>query len=208
MKYKINYASTFFYYPNSCYAQPLTFQKSNIPYLYKMSHLLKIAIGLCLINLFSNCSKDMNPCESDNLVDPQVIIDSLSTQGSIFIHCELGPYYFNIDSLIAHCQSTDPQTVTGCMYDNNGGMLGSTDSYNFNIGSWPLSLNLHPDFTYTSIDTLDFYVWNNQPLTFGNHPYYGGFTINRSNSQFKFWYFNTYVGGCLHDMIAWEHKVF
>ncbi len=156
------------------------------------------------------------PVPADSIEESNTAIYS----GAVYMACEIGPYYFTIDSLIANCSqeggSMDSLTLdqlawqdsslNRCGYDSDFMKLAG-DPWEFKIeriGNWSTfsfewqegAAILNPIFP--SID--------GQLYEDDQYPFYNGFEVEVGETKLRIMVFNTYIGGCLHDLIVWEYE--
>ncbi len=171
---------------------------------------------ICLLLSCVTCTKNDMPEDSSSQenLPPNTIYS-----GSVYFACEYGPYTFLIDSLISNCSqefgimdslsnihiAKNDTIHARCNYDMNFNQLTSSnwdfqvsrteDGLAFNT-EWPNSNPLINPLTATVDDSL---------LQANSYPFYNGHTITLSDEkELRLLFFNTYIGGCFHDLMVWE----
>ena len=204
--------------------------KSNIPHL-------SIIFGFILI---CACSKSVVVTEDNQ--EPEIVVledtmtieedmvmeedtlfivpDSSFLYGSVYFACDMGPYQFSIDSLIANCSAPgslsdslsieafgfQDSSLVRCTYDFIADQLSDNNNPDFTISRSLDGQTFEASWTITIDNTSSINFTNDVvSLEEGMYPFYNGHQVNISqDSLLHLYFFNTYIGGCLHDLMVWE----
>ena len=158
------------------------------------------------------CHRDLSEA-----LTPEPMLTKQIHHGSTYIACAAPPYYFQLDSLLAHCStegSLPPITMESiaaqvsvsatCFYDNLQQNLGTVDHHNFAVTLDTAMVQLY-DMSSATIESLDIEI-DGVVYSEGQHPYWGGRRFSNQDMEVSVYVVNAYVGGCFHNVLWWEWK--
>ncbi len=127
--------------------------------------------------------------------------------GSVYIQCEMGPFYisharldscatsFGFDSIMT--AGWEPGcSMTDLMGDSlvSGFRLSYLSEGELDIEGLTEDFNLTPFELVIDSDTVDV----------GSYPFYGALRYELNGLTYSFVLLNRYIGGCFHDELIWE----
>ncbi|MDX1407389.1 MAG: hypothetical protein R3330_04630 [Saprospiraceae bacterium] len=161
---------------------------------------IRYALLVTLVPVISGCEDDKSPI----LPTPEV-----RYEGVVYIGCDIGPYGFNMDSLITYCTSViddalpvDSQMVA-CTYDELAAVLSADFDVSMVRGDTLNTIVLgevrgDPDISQVPLEI------GGQMYAWGEYPYYSGYLLEWPQRSLRIQMANQWVGGCFHDLALWE----
>jgi len=165
----------------------------------------------------SSCSKKPIETEEAQIAEPNIY------SGVFYNYCDPGPIYFNIDSLVSNCPfqgsldeliDLDSLRVKGLTQSEDEQPLGCQPKpIVIDESNWNFSITIAWDNGY-DVDWLILPLSQQSievKTTFENGKYpfprfLNGYEIQISeNKALTLLFFNTYIGGCIHDYMVWEY---
>jgi len=148
-----------------------------------------------------SCSK--KPVEIE---EPDPVIKKVHS-GGVYIQCDMGPYFFSIDSLIENCSVAkslnDSIPFSNCVIDSDAHKLADSNNFDFKTGLQGHNLEL----TNTPISQKPVEV--KTVSEGGKYPFiqfYNGYEIHLSENEIlTLLFFNALAAGCWHDVMVWEY---
>jgi len=149
-----------------------------------------------------------------------IVPDSSFLYGSVYFACDMGPYQFSIDSLIANCSAPgslsdslnieafvfQDSSLVRCTYDFIADQLSDVNNPDFTISRSLDGQTFEASWAIT-IDSITATNFSNETIILENgmYPFYNAYKVNISqDSLMHLYFFNSYIGGCLHDLMVWE----
>lgn len=153
-----------------------------------------------LIFTTTSCSKKSVEIEESKA-------DSLKVHsGGVYIQCDLGPYFFSIDSLIKNCSVakslTDSVPFSNCNIDFDAPKLVDLNNFDFKVTRGYILELTNTPISQKPVEAKTISEGGKYPFV----QFYNGYEIKISeNKQLTLLFFYAHIAGCLHDAMVWEY---